>query len=106
MATSVEIDDRVLAHLRLVVMNKLRRNEPFMFDVDVNDGSGRRSFWIHASVPIQFHFYGGRRPRINRVWVEELVLSASSPNGLVIVPEPLEEESPVPDDPDGTHSRG
>lgn len=72
-----------------------------MFDVDVNDGSGRRSFWIHAAVPLQFHFYGGRRPRINRTWVEELMLSASSPNGLVIVPEPPDEEASGTDGPDG-----
>jgi len=52
MANSVDIDDRTLAHLRIVVMNKLRRTEAFMFDVEVGDGSGRRSFWMHPSVPI------------------------------------------------------
>ena len=71
MANSVDIDDRTLAHLRIVVMNKLRRTEAFMFDVEVGDGSGRRSFWMHPSVPIQFHFFGSRNPRINRAWVEE-----------------------------------
>lgn len=90
---SVEIDDRALAHLRIVVMNKLRRSEAFMFDVEVGDGSGRRSFWIHPSVPLQFHFFGGRSPRINRLWVEDLMQSASGPNGLSIGPEPSEEEA-------------
>jgi hypothetical protein len=88
---SVDIDDRTLAHLRIVVMNKLRRSESFMFDVEVGDGSGRRSFWMHPSVPIQFHFFGSRNPRINRAWVEELMLVASGPNGLAIVPEPSED---------------
>ncbi|MFH8252244.1 ATP-dependent DNA ligase [Microbacterium sp. B2969] len=90
MANSVDIDDRTLAHLRIVVMNKLRRSEAFMFDVEVGDGSGRRSFWIHPSVPLQFHFFGSRNPRINRLWIEELMQSASGPNGLSIVPEPDE----------------
>ena len=36
---SVEIDDRALAHLRIVVMNKLRRSEAFMFDVEVADNA-------------------------------------------------------------------
>ncbi|WP_438353870.1 DUF7882 family protein [Microbacterium sp. CJ88] len=90
-ANAVDIDDRTLAHLRIVVMNKLRRSESFMFDVEVGDGSGRRSFWIHPSVPLQFHFFGSRQPRINRLWVEELMQVASGPNGLAIVPEP---ESP------------
>ena len=82
MANSVDIDDRTLAHLRIVVMNKLRRTEAFMFDVEVGDGSGRRSFWMHPSVPIQFHFFGSRNPRINRAWVEDLMQAASGPNGL------------------------
>ena len=90
MANSVDIDDRTLAHLRIVVMNKLRRSEAFMFDVEVGDGSGRRSFWIHPSVPLQFHFFGSRSPRINRLWIEELMQSASGPSGLQIVPEPEE----------------
>ena len=93
-ANSVDIDDRTLAHLRIVVMNKLRRSESFMFDVEIGDGSGRRSFWMHPGVPIQFHFFGSRQPRINRMWIEELMQAASSPNGLTIVPEPAD-ETPV-----------
>jgi len=92
-ANAVDIDDRTLAHLRIVMMNKLRRSEPFMFDVEVGDGSGRRSFWIHPSVPLQFHFFGGRSPRINRLWVEDLMQTASGPNGLSIGPEPSEEDA-------------
>ena len=88
---SVDIEDRTLAHLRIVIMNKLRRSESFMFDVEIGDGSGRRSFWMHPSVPLQFHFFGSRQPRINRLWVEELMQAASGPNGLTIVPEPVEE---------------
>ncbi len=93
-ANAVDIEDRTLAHLRIVIMNKLRRAEPFMFDVEIGDGSGRRSFWVHPSVPLQFHFYGSRQPRINRAWVEELMLAASGPNGLTIVPEPTEDTAP------------
>ncbi|MFE7843765.1 ATP-dependent DNA ligase [Microbacterium sp. NPDC057407] len=93
-ANAVDIDDRTLAHLRIVIMNKLRRAEPFMFDVEVGDGSGRRSFWIHPSVPLQFHFFGSRVPRINRLWIEELMLAASGPGGLAILPEPPEEPEP------------
>ena len=93
MANSVELEDRTLAHLRIVIMNKLRRSESFMFDVDMNDGTGRRTFWIHPSIPIQLHFFGTRSPRINRLWIDELMKSASGPNGLTIIPEPAEDES-------------
>ncbi|WP_019179741.1 hypothetical protein [Microbacterium yannicii] len=91
---SIDIDDRTLAHLRIVMMNKLRRSEPFMFDVEVGDGSGRRSYWIAPAVPLQFHFFGSRPPRINRLWVEELMLAASGPGGLTILPEPSGEAEP------------
>lgn len=90
-ANAVDIDDRTLAHLRIVVMNKLRRSEPFMFDIEVGDGSGRRSFWIHPSVALQFHFFGSRQPRINRLWIEEMMHAASGPSGLTIPPEPGED---------------
>lgn len=90
---SVDIDDRTLAHLRVVVMNKLRRSESFMFDVEIGDGSGRRSFWLNPSVAMQFHFFGSRAPRLNRRWIEELMQAASSVNGLTIVPEPPEEQA-------------
>jgi hypothetical protein len=99
-ANSVDIEDRTLAHLRIVIMNKLRRSESFMFDLEMGDGSGRRSFWMHQSVPMQFHFFGSRHPHINRQWIEDLMQSASSPNGLTIVPEPSEEiPSPTPSSP-------
>ena len=87
---SVDLDDRVLTHLRVAIMTKLRRNESFMFDVDVGGGNGRRTFWIHPSVPIQFHFFGSRVPRLNRAWVEEMIVLASSSGGLTIPPEPSE----------------
>src|SRR6188474_830967 len=58
MATnSFEIDDRTLTHLRIVIMNKLRRSESFMLDLTMSDGSGHRSFWINRAVPIQFQFF-------------------------------------------------
>ncbi len=94
LGNSVEIDDRTLAHLRIVMMNKLRRSEPFMFDIDLPRGGERRSYWIHPSVPLQFHFSGSRQPRINRHWVEELMQVASGPSGLSVVPEPAEDGTP------------
>jgi hypothetical protein len=95
-SNSFEVDDRTLAHLRIVMMNKLRRSESFMFDLAMSDGSGSRSFWISPAVPIQFHFFGSRNPRINRAWVEDLMLAASGPMGLRITPEPAEPLVEIP----------
>nr|WP_308289088.1 hypothetical protein [Microbacterium trichothecenolyticum] len=61
-----------------------------MFDVELRDDSGRRSFWVHPALPLQFHFCGSRQTYINRSWVEALIRAASGPHGLSIVPEPEE----------------
>lgn len=83
---SFDVDDRALAHLRVVLMNKLRRAEPFF--LHLSDPTGMRSVWIHPSVPIVLHFFGSRTPSLNRLWVEELMHGASGPNGLTLGPEP------------------
>ena len=85
---SFDIDDRTLAHLRVVFMNKLRRAEPFFFHHPETGGS--RSVWVHPSVSIVFHFYGSRNPALNRAWIETLLHDASGPHGLAVGPEPAE----------------
>ncbi|WP_443677221.1 MULTISPECIES: DUF7882 family protein [Microbacterium] len=85
---SIPLEDRILAHLRIVAMNKLRRSEPFMLDLDTGEVAARRALWIHPAVPLQFHFHGSREPRINRDWIEELMRAANSAHGLSLLPEP------------------
>ena len=67
---SFDIDDRTLAHLRVVFMNKLRRAEPFFF---------------HHPETV-----GSRNPALNRAWIETLLHDASGPHGLAVGPEPAE----------------
>nr|WP_208387918.1 ATP-dependent DNA ligase [Microbacterium halimionae] len=85
---SFDIDDRTLAHLRVVFMNKLRRTEPFMLHIASGDGSGSRSLWIHPGIAIVFHFYGSRLPAMNRHWIDALMHEASGTQGLTLLPEP------------------
>ncbi len=42
--------------------------------------------------PLQFVFSGNRQPKLNRIWIERLLLQANSPAGLQFVPEPDETE--------------
>lgn len=83
-------DDRVLAHLQIVIVAKLRRQEAFAFSWSKprEDGSGRASLWLHPAIPLVFTFSGGRSPTINREWIDALMNSANSSAGLRIVPEP------------------
>jgi hypothetical protein len=87
---SVEFDDRVLAHLKVVILAKLRRGESFTFSWEYksSQGSGHSSVWLHQAIPLQFDFYGKKDPILNRVWLEELVLLANTPAGLRVIPEP------------------
>lgn len=95
---SFDIEDRLLAHLRIVFMNKLRRGEPFMFQR--SDVGGLYSVWVHPTIPLSFQFSGSRAPSINRYWVEALLAEAGGSNGLSVIPEPAGgpvETSPVSD---------
>ncbi|WP_353807314.1 DUF7882 family protein [Agromyces chitinivorans] len=87
---TVDFDDRVLAHLQLVIGAKLRRGESFYFSWkdDTTIGNGRSALWMHPSIPLHFKFSGGRHPSINRAWIDALMSTANSSSGLQIVREP------------------
>ena len=86
----IEFDDRLLAHLKIAITTKLRRDEKFLLSWPhgVEEGGGRSSLWIHPAIPLRFTFNGGKAPKLNRAWVEELLLSASTTGGMQIGPEP------------------
>ena len=84
---TLHIDDRVLAHLQVVVINKLRRRESFTFTWD--DGAQEAVCWIGPSIPLEFTYSGNRRPLLNREWLELMAMSANANSGLVVMPEPV-----------------
>jgi hypothetical protein len=96
--TSTEIDDRALAHLQIVIVGKLRRQESFAFSWKnpASEGDGRSTIWLAPQLALHFRYSGGRPPAINRQWVEALLASANSPAGLHLLPEPLDEATPTP----------
>ena len=87
---TVEFEDRVLAHLKVVIATKLRRGESFLFtwEYGTDSGSGHSSAWLHPAIPLQFEFADTREPKLNREWLEELLAAANSNAGLRLVPEP------------------
>lgn len=96
------VEDRVLAHLELAIAAKFRRGESFAFTLgpaELPARTGRRVFWMHPSLPIQFVY---DKPRdtvtLNPAWVEALVAAASADAGLQVVPEPApaQDSSPRP----------
>lgn len=85
----VEFDDRLLAHLHIVIVRKLRHNEGFTMSWlnSLNAGDGRSSIWLDRSIPLYFRFNGSRMPSINPEWIEHLDRSAASSSGLIVVDE-------------------
>ncbi len=84
--TAIELDDRTLAHVELVTLAKLRRNESFALTLDAADGS-RSTYWLNANSPLEFHFTVGRQ-EINREWLDIIIDTANSTGGMRVVPEP------------------
>lgn len=86
----VEVEDRALHHLQVVMSTKLRRGEPFLFTwrEDASTGGGRSSVWMHAGCNLVFKYAGAQLPDINRAWIEALSFTANSPTGLYLVHEP------------------
>lgn len=88
--TKTEIEDRLLAHLQIVIGTKLRRSEPFFFSwkEEVSVGSGRVTVWIHPGAGLKFKYHGSRQPLISQAWLHALAHTANQPQGLYAVREP------------------
>lgn len=82
-------DDRLLAHLQVVIGLKLRRGESFFISwkVSAEHGSGRRSLWIDNGIPIHCEYDGSKAPSINRDWLDTFATSANGASGLQITEE-------------------
>lgn len=63
-----DFEDRLLAHLQVVIGNKLRRGEPFYFTWkdDVSAGGGHTSVWLHPGPPSPWSFTA--QPAGQRRW--------------------------------------
>ena len=67
-----DFDDRVLAHLQVVISQKLRRGETFTFTWrnDTSLGDGRTAIWLHPHASIVYSYHGSRQPALNRAWLD------------------------------------
>jgi hypothetical protein len=101
-STRTTIDDRALAHLQIVMLNKLRRRESFAFSwkYPASEGDGRSTVWVAPELPLHFRFSGSRPPAINPAWVDLLMDSANTGSGLHLVPEPAPGTSSHAESPD------
>ena len=96
-AMPIRIDDRALAHLKVVLATKLRRSESFTLSWPHPDGEpqGRSTLWIHPSIPLRFVFDDPEPGALSREWIEELAQSANSSGGITLVAEHVDSAQPV-----------
>lgn len=91
-ATPIHIDDRALAHLKVVVATKLRRGESFTLSWrhPEDEPRGRSTIWLHPSIPLRFVFDDPDTPELSREWLEELSQTANSSGGITLVSEHID----------------
>ncbi len=84
--TPISVDDRLLAHLKVVATSKLRRNEPFLvsWDEPTENGSGRGSVFIHPTCDLIYRFDGSRPAELDQELLESMATESMSNRGLVI----------------------
>ncbi|MDF2506620.1 MAG: hypothetical protein K0Q52_479 [Microbacterium sp.] len=75
----VEVDDRVLAHLRLVTVTKLRRGESFPLTLRTSGGM-TETLWMHASIPVRFTL--DEEVELQRPMLVKMMAAASAAGGL------------------------
>ncbi|MGD9607093.1 MAG: hypothetical protein AB7V10_06390 [Leucobacter sp.] len=84
-----EFEDRTLAHLKVAITMKLRRQESFLMSW-VNPperGGGRVSIWLTPSIPLAFRFAGSRAPKLNTAWLTVMNDLSNTPRGLIVISE-------------------
>jgi hypothetical protein len=85
----VQLDDRTLTHLEIVIVNKLRKGDGFLMSWKDSPevGDGRSAVWMHQYMLLHFKFEGSRVPQINTEWLAQLAASADSSRGLIVTAE-------------------
>jgi len=84
-AEPIEIPDQLLAHLRVVVATKLRRNESFTLSwhhlEDIPGGIS--TIWLQPSIPLRFVLHSEAQV-IDKEILERLATASNSSRGLTV----------------------
>jgi len=85
------IEDRTLAHLKVVIATKLRRNESFTVSWRHPEGAapGRTTIWLHPSIPLRFVFDDPEPPELHAGWIAAMANSANSSGGITVLAEDM-----------------
>ena len=88
----IDIPDRLLAHLKIVVATKLRRSESFTLSWRHPDDipGGRSTIWMQPAIPLRFVFQS-EAEEIDAELLKRLAAASNTSNGLFVDLDMLEE---------------
>lgn len=80
----IEMDDKLLAHIEMIVLSRLRRNNAFALRwiEKIEVGDGRRTIWISPSSDLYFEYDKHEQPELDRVLLDKLAAAADSNLGV------------------------
>jgi hypothetical protein len=82
-AREIVVEDRVLAHISVVVTQKLRRRESFLLTLPASDRRmATEAMWMSCNSDIAFAYSGNRVPSLNHAWLEQMMTESFSAHGL------------------------
>ncbi len=96
-AEPIEIPDRLLAHIKVVVATKLRRSESFTLSWRHPEDipGGRSTIWMQPSIPLRFVFQSESDGGLDRELLARLAAESNTSNGLFVDFDMLEEPARV-----------
>jgi hypothetical protein len=100
----LEFEDSTLAHLKVVIVTKLRRNESFTvsWEHPADRPQGRSTLWLHPSIELCFEFDSpAPGAPVDRDWLEKLSHDASSAGGVMLTADEVTDGLPRQVDPHG-----
>lgn len=94
-AEPIEIPDRLLAHLKIVVATKLRRSESFTLSWRHPEDipGGRSTIWMQPSIPLRFVFHSESDGALDRELLARLAAASNTSNGLFVEFDMLEDQT-------------
>jgi len=83
----LRIADETLAHVKVVALTKLRRNESFTlsWQHSAEQPRGRSTIWMHPSISLRFTFDDPEPCELSSVRLVDLANAANSSGGITVV---------------------
>lgn len=81
----ISVPDDILAHVKILIATKLRRQESFMMTWP-SDGKrpGRLSAWMHPSIPLVIEFDDDPAPAIDPRRIERMMARLNARGELIL----------------------